>query len=87
MPNSQQATRRVVQATSANQRNRQDRSTMKTTIKSLLTAVAKKDITLAKNLFSKTQKLLDTFAKKNVIPKNRASRYKRRLNLRVKNIS
>lgn len=86
MPNNRQAARRVVKAETANKRNRQDRSRMRTNIKSLLTAISAKDNDKAKGLFRNIQKLLDTLAKKNVIPKNRASRYKSRLNTRLKSI-
>jgi small subunit ribosomal protein S20 len=87
MPNNQQAVRRVVKSDLANQRNRHDRSKMRTTIKSLLSAVANNDSELAKSIFKTTQKLLDTLAKKRVIPQNRASRYKQRLNARIKSIA
>ena len=87
MPNNQQAARRVAKSATANQRNRHDRSKMRTTVKSLLTAVANKDATLSQTLFKTTQKLLDTLAKKRVIPANRASRYKQRLNAKVKSIA
>tara|TARA_A100001015_G_C14842812_1_gene653179 strand:+ start:379 stop:642 length:264 start_codon:yes stop_codon:yes gene_type:complete len=87
MPNNRQAARRVVKSETANMRNRQDRSRMRTNIKSLLTAIAAKEGEKAKGLFTQVQKLLDTLAKKNVIPKNRASRYKQRLNARLKTIS
>jgi len=87
MPNNRQAARRVVKSETANKRNRHDRSKVKTTMKSLLTAVTKKDLALAASTFKTVQKLLDTLAKKNVIPTNRASRYKKRLNARVKSIA
>ena len=87
MPNNRQAARRVVKSETANMRNRQDRSRMRTNMKSLLTAIAAKEGEKAKGLFTQVQKLLDTLAKKNVIPKNRASRYKQRLNARLKTIS
>ena len=87
MPNNRQAARRVVKSETANQRNRHDRSKMKTTIKSLLVAVTKKDVALATTTFKAVQKLLDTLSKKNIIPANRASRYKKRLNARIKSIA
>lgn len=84
MPNNQQAARRVASAKKANSRNRKDRSTMRTTIKSCLTAVSQKNTTEAKSLFVKIQSILDTLAKKNVISKNKASRLKSRLNTKIK---
>lgn len=87
MPNNRQAERRVVKSGNANMRNRQDRSRMRTNIKSLLTAISAKESEKAKGLFTQVQKLMDILAKKNIIPKNRASRYKQRLNARLKAIS
>ena len=87
MPNSRQAARRVVKSETANIRNRQDRSRMRTNIKSLLTAISAKEGEKAKGLFTQVQKLMDILAKKNIIPKNRASRYKQRLNARLKTIA
>ena len=87
MPNNQQATRRVKQSAAANERNKSDRSRLRTAIKILLTAVAKKDASNAKILFPGTQKLIDAMAQKRIIPKNTARRYKKRLNLKVKSIA
>ncbi len=87
MPNNRQAERRVVKSEAANMRNRQDRSRMRTNIKSLLIAISAKESEKAKGLFTQVQKLMDILAKKNIIPKNRASRYKQRLNARLKAIS
>lgn len=87
MPNNRQATRRVKQANSANLRNKSDKRRMKTSIKKLLVSVAKGDFSAAKSLFSETQKILDTLAKKKVIAFNAASRYKKRLNNKVKSIA
>ena len=84
MPNNRQTARRVVSSQKANSKNRQDRSKMRTNIKSCLKAIDAKNTELARKLFIDIQKILDTLAKKNVIPKNRASRLKSRLNARIK---
>jgi ribosomal protein S20 len=52
-----------------------------------LIAISAKESEKAKGLFTQVQKLMDILAKKNIIPKNRASRYKQRLNARLKAIS
>lgn len=87
MPNNKQAIKRTRQAEAANLRNKSDRSKMRTTIKKLLQSISEKNLTAAKVLFSQTQKVLDTLAKKNVIAANTASRYKKRLNSKVKAIA
>lgn len=87
MPNNRQATRRVKQAAKANMRNKSDKRQMKTAIKKLLVSVSNGDFSIAKTLFSSVQKILDTLAKKKVISANTASRYKKRLNSKVKSIA
>lgn len=87
MPNSQQAARRVKQAETANLMNKSDRRKMRTFIKKFLLSVAAKNLEEAKSLFRQTQKILDTLAKKRVIADNAASRYKRRLNSKLKAIA
>lgn len=84
MPNNRQAARRVVSAQKANSKNRKDRSMMRTTIKSCLTAIQEKNIDGARTLFVKIQSILDTLAKKNVISKNKANRLKSRINTKIK---
>ena len=86
MPNSQQAARRVKKAQSANMMNRSNRSKMRTSIKKFLVSVANKNIEEAKSLFVQVQKTLDTLASKRVIASNAASRYKKRLNAKLKAI-
>ena len=87
MPNSPQAVRRVRTAEKAHLRNKSDRSEMRTAIKRLLESIGSNDATKAKELFPKTQRILDTLAKKGIIAKNTVSRYKQRLNKRLKAIA
>lgn len=87
MPNSPQAVRRVRTAEKANERNKSDRSEMRTAIKKLLESIGNNDTSKAKELFPKTQRILDTLAKKGIIKKNTVSRYKERLNKRLKAIA
>jgi|AntRauTorckE5430_2_1112549.scaffolds.fasta_scaffold00008_49 small subunit ribosomal protein S20 len=87
MPNTSQATRRVKQSQAANSKNNSDRSKMRTAIKKLLSSVAKKNSEEASSLFRVVQKILDTLTKKNIIAANTASRYKKRLNSKVKAIA
>lgn len=87
MPNNRQAVRRVRKAEKANLRNKSDRSKMRTSVKKLLVSIASNSVEEASTLFRKTQKMLDTFAKKGLIAKNTASRYKQRLNTRLKAIA
>lgn len=84
MPNNRQAARRVATAEKANSKNRKDRSMMRTTIKSCLTAIQENNIDGARALFTKIQSILDTLAKKNVISKNKANRLKSRINTKIK---
>lgn len=52
--------------------------------KQILKALAKKDIKSARDIFIKFQKVVDKAAKRGVIKKNTASRYKSRLSKKIK---
>ena len=67
-------------------RNRQVRGTYRSTIKTLIAAVATGDAKEAMELFGKAQKALDKAAQKGVIKKNTAARKKSRLNKMVKDL-
>ena len=87
MPNSLQAARRVKKARAAYMTNKSDRSEMRTSVKKLLLLIKAKQSEEASKLFPKVQKLLDTLAKKGIIASNASSRYKKRLNSKLKAIA
>ncbi len=64
--------------------NRSNRSKLRGTLRSLREAILKGDTTAVTEQFRATVSVLDKSVQKGVIHKNTASRYKSRLNARVK---
>ena len=64
-------------------RNRRNLSRLKTTIKSLRSAIAKGDAAAVKGALAETISQIDKAAKKGIIHDNAAARYKSRLSRRV----
>jgi small subunit ribosomal protein S20 len=64
--------------------NRANKSRMRTALRKLRTAIAEGDKGAANKSYSEAVSVLDQSAKKGVIHKNTASRYKSRLAARVK---
>ena len=79
MANTKSAEKRNRQNLKARDRNRAQRSRLRTAIKGLRSAVANGDAAQASELLPKTLGLIDKTAQKKVIHPNTASRYKSRL--------
>ena len=65
------------------ERNRQFRSRLRNSLKSIRAAIDGEDLAGAKEAISDTVSLIDRMASKGVIHRNAAARYKSRLALRV----
>lgn len=76
MANSKSAEKRIRQSEKRAERNRRQRSRLKTAIKKVMTAESGEDATTA---FRETSALLDRFATRNLIHKNKAARRKSQL--------
>ena len=87
MANSKQAKKRIIQ----NERNREHnvarRSMMRTFLKKTTYAIEKGDVETAKLNFEKAMPLLDRYAAKGLIHKNKAARHKSRLIAKIKALS
>ncbi len=79
MANTKSAEKRNRQTLVTRARNRSDRSTMRTAIKGVRTALSGSDVETAQELLPKTLKIIDTSAQKGIIHKNAAARKKSRL--------
>jgi len=79
MANTKSAEKRNRQNLQARERNRAQRSRLRTAIKSLRSAVATGDAAQAAELLPQTLGIIDKIAQKKVIHPNTASRYKSRL--------
>ncbi len=84
MANSAQARKRVRQAEKHRQRNASQRSMMRTKVKRVFTAIAAADKTAAEAAFKEVVPVLDQMARKGLIHKNKAARYKTRFNTQVR---
>jgi small subunit ribosomal protein S20 len=67
--------------------NRANKNKLRGTLRSLREAIAKGDAKTLGKAYSETVSVLDTSVQKGVLHKNTASRYKSRLNARVKAVS
>ena len=83
MANTKSAEKRNRQNIKARERNRAQRSTLRTAIKKLRTAVASGDAARAQEILPETLSVIDKTAQKKVIHANTASRYKSRLTKKV----
>ena len=87
MANSAQARKRVRQAEKSRQRNASQRSMMRTKVKRVFAAIASGDRTAAEAAYKEAVPVLDHMARKGLIHKNKAARYKSRFNSQVRALS
>ena len=83
MANTKSAEKRNRQNAEARQRNRSQRSRLRTAVKGLRAAVESGDAAQAAELLPATLGVIDASAQKKVIHHNTASRYKSRLSKKV----
>lgn len=84
MANSAQARKRVRQAEKHRQLNASQRSMMRTKVKQVFSAIGAGDKTQAEAAFKSAVPVLDHMARKGLIHKNKAARYKSRLNAQIR---
>ena len=87
MANSAQARKRARQAVKRRAHNMASRSMMRTAIKKIHAALENKDSEQAKSAFQKAQPVIDRMARKGIIHKNAAARYKSRIRAQIKQAS
>jgi len=87
MANHYSALKRARQTGSKTVRNRANKSRLRGALRSLRQAIAKGDKEATQNAFRATVSEVDKGVQKGVIHKNTASRYKARLNSRVKAVA
>ena len=84
MANIKSAKKRAKQAVVRNARNVAQRSQMRTAINKVIKALDANDANAAREAFAVAQPLLDRFAARGLIHKNKAARHKARLTARIK---
>lgn len=87
MANSKQAKKRIIQAERNRQHNVARRSMMRTFLKKTAYAIEKGNIEAAKENFAKVVPILDKYATKDLIHKNKAARHKSRLSAKIKTLA
>lgn len=78
--------KRAAQAIVRGERNRADRTRVRTAIKRMRTALAAKDAKIAGELIGATISALDRAGAKGILPRNTANRYKSRLTVSLNHL-
>ena len=86
MANIKSAKKRARQAVKRNAQNASQRSMMRTAVKRVLKAIHTNDQAAAQTAFASAQPLLDRFAARGLIHRNKAARHKSRLTARIRAI-
>jgi small subunit ribosomal protein S20 len=84
--NIKSAKKRAIQSEAQRQHNVAMRSMMRTYIKKTLKAIKEGGKTAAETAFNEMQKVLDRYAHKGIIHKNKANRHKSRLAAQIKEL-
>lgn len=84
MANSRQAIKRVRQALKRREHNKSRSSMMRTLLKNVVKAIDAQNKTSAQEAFVKLEPILDRYAMKGLIHKNKAARHKSRLSAKIK---
>ena len=87
MANTIQAKKRIRQSEKRREHNASLRSTLRTHIKKVRTALEAKNLEEAKAAFLAAVPIIDRMAQKNIIHKNTAARHKSRLNKHLKKLA
>jgi small subunit ribosomal protein S20 len=85
--NIKSAKKRAKQAVVRNARNASQRSMLRTAVKKVIKAIDAKDSAAANEAFNTAQPILDRFASRGLIHKNKAARHKSRLTARIRAIA
>ena len=86
MANSPQARKRARNSQQRRRRNASQRSLFRTLIKKVLAAVEADDLEAARLAYARAVPVIDRAARQNLVHRNKAARYKSRLNARIKAI-
>lgn len=87
MANIKSSKKRARQAVGRHARNASQRSMMRTYVKKVLKAIQDNDSVAAQEAYKAAEPLLDRFASRGLIHKNKAARHKSRLTARIRAIA
>ena len=86
MANIKSSKKRARQAVDRNARNASQRSMLRTYVKKVLKAIQANDAPAAQEAYKAAEPILDRYASRGLIHKNKAARHKSRLTARIKAI-
>ncbi|CAL1329243.1 30S ribosomal protein S20 [Candidatus Providencia siddallii] len=84
MANIKSAKKRVIQAEKRRKQNTSQRSMIRTFIKKVYFAISTGNKELAKKAFNDMQRIVDRYAAKGIIHKNKSARHKSNLSAKIK---
>jgi len=84
--NIQSAKKRARQTIVRNARNASQRSMLRTSVKKVIKAIEANDVAAAEAAYATAVPILDRYAARGLIHKNKAARHKSRINARIKAI-
>lgn len=87
MANTRQAKKRIRQSEKSRQHNSSLRSLYRSAIKKVIIAIGQLNKENAAEKYKDAASIMDKMVSKGIIHKNKAARYKSRLNLRIKNMA
>jgi small subunit ribosomal protein S20 len=87
MANHVSALKRARQTVTRTEVNRANRSRVRTSLRAMREALVKGDVSAAQEQFRSTMSILDKSVQKGIVHDNTASRYKSRLNARLKTLA
>lgn len=87
MANIKSSKKRARQAVDRNARNASQRSMLRTYVKKVLKAIQANDATGAQDAYKAAESILDRYASRGLIHKNKAARHKSRLTARIRAIN
>ena len=87
MANIKSAKKRARQSEQRRQRNISARSMVRTALKKVVKAIEVKDKAAATTAYAVAQPLMDRYAARGLIHKNKAARYKSRLNAKIRELA
>jgi len=87
LANTPQSRKRVKQAAIARERNKSQRTLVRTKIKNVRKAIAANDVEAARAAYADAVPIIDRMAGKGQIHHNKAARHKSRLNAQIKAMS
>ena len=87
MANIKSAKKRARQTVVRNARNASQRSMLRTSVKKVLKAIQANDATAAQEAYKAAEPILDRYAARGLIHKNKAARHKSRLTARIRAIA